>query len=184
MNGWLLGLAYLTAVNPLRTRLGLPEGEAQRVDPVVAGLGALLAWGVVAVIAWISGPVLEVLEITPETFRIAAGLVVLVAGVGELLRPRPGLEPVLAGWRAAVWPVAFPRLLSPEVAALALTTGSAEGVVPTVIAAGVALGAVAALAPLERADVSDRVLEWTGRVVAVLLVAVGVFLMIDGIRDV
>ena len=80
--------------------------------------------------------------------------------------------------------VAFPRLLAPEVAALALTTGSNEGVLATILAAGVGLGAAVVLAPVGRGDAADGILEWAGRILAVLLVAVGVFLMIDGIRDV
>lgn len=184
MNGVVLGFAYLAAVNPPRTRLGLPEGSNRRVDPLVAGLGAVLALGAIAGLAWVSQPLLDTLEITPETFRIAAGLVALVAGAAGLVRPRPGEEPALAGWRAAIWPVAFPRLLAPEVAALALTTGSKEGVLATIVAASVGLGAAVVLGVLRREGVSDGVLEWAGRLLAVALVASGVFLMIEGIRDV
>lgn len=184
MNGILLGLAYLAAANPPRTRLGLPETPGRRADTAVVGLGAGIALGAVFGLGWASGPALEALQITPETFRIAAGLVALVAGVAALWRSRPGAEPMLDGWRAAIWPVAFPRLLSPEVAALALTTGSKEGVAATVAAVAVGLGAVVALAGVRRTEIRDAVLEWAGRVVAVALVAAGVFLMIDGIRDV
>ncbi len=107
-----------------------------------------------------------------------------MTGLAGLWKPRPGEEPGLPGWRAAIWPVAFPRLLAPEVAALALTTGSNEGVLATILAAGVGLGAAVVLAPVRRGDAADGILEWAGRILAVLLVAVGVFLMIDGIRDV
>jgi small neutral amino acid transporter SnatA (MarC family) len=184
MNGILLGLGYLAAVNPPRTRLGLPEGPGRRADAAMVGLGAVIALGVVLGIGWASGPVLDALQITPETFRIAAGAVALVAGLAALWKSRPGAEPALDGWRAAIWPVAFPRLLAPEVAALALTTGSKEGVTATVVAAAVALVTVVALAGVRRTEMGDGVLEWTGRLLAMALVAVGVFLMIDGISDV
>jgi small neutral amino acid transporter SnatA (MarC family) len=184
MNGLLLGVAYLAAVNPARTRLGLPESSTRRAHAVPAVLGSALALGAILGLAWLSGPLLEALEITPETFRIAAGLVAVAAGIAALWRAYPGEEPALPGWRAAFWPVAFPRLLAPEVAALALTTGSNEGVPGTVAAAAVVLAVVVVLAPLRRAGVPGGALAWTGRVLAVLLIGVGVFLMIDGIRDV
>jgi small neutral amino acid transporter SnatA (MarC family) len=184
MNGVLLGVAYLAAVNPARTRLGLPEVSTRRAGTAVTVLGSIVALGAILGLAWLSGPLLEALEITPETFRIAAGLVAVVAGIAVLWRTQPGQEPALPGWRAALWPIAFPRLLAPEVAALALTTGSKEGVPRTVAAAAVVLSIVVVLAPLRRAGIPGGALVWTGRMLAVLLVAVGVFLMIDGIRDV
>jgi small neutral amino acid transporter SnatA (MarC family) len=184
MNGVLLGLAYLAAVNPARTRLGLPEAATRRADPAVTALGSVVALGAILGLAWLSGPLLEALEITAETFRIAAGLVGVVAGIAALWRAHPGDEPALSGWRAALWPVAFPRLLAPEVAALALTTGSKEGVPATVAAAAAVLAVVVVLAPLRRVGVTDGALAWVTRLLAMLLVAAGVFLMIDGIRDV
>jgi len=184
MNGLLLGLAFLTAVNPPRTRLGLPEDDRGRGRLSVAAAGAALAWAGLAGLAWLSGPLLDALEITPETFRIAAGLVAVAAALVVLAVPRPADEPALAGWKAALWPVAFPRLFAPETAALALTAGSLEGVGPAAAGSGIALAAGVALAALERTGLSERVLAWAGRVLAVLLVVVGIFLMIDGIRDV
>lgn len=184
MNGILLGLAYLAALNPARTRLGLPEAPTRRADPAVTALGSVVALGAILGLAWSSGPLLEALEITPETFRIAAGLVGVVAGIAAVWRAHPGDEPVLSGWRAALWPVAFPRLVAPEVAALALTTGSKEGVPGTFAAAAVVFAIFVALAPVRRAGVPQGAWAWIGRMLAVVLVAVGVFLMIDGIRDV
>jgi small neutral amino acid transporter SnatA (MarC family) len=150
----------------------------------VIGAGALITWGLLCGVAWASGPLLDAVEITPETFRIAAGLVAVAAGLVVLFSPRPAAEPELAGMRAAVWPVAFPRLFAPEVAALALSTGSLEGVAATAAGSGVVLSLVVAAAVAPRTPVSERVMLWTGRVLAALLVAVGIFLMVEGIRDV
>lgn len=184
MNGILLVVAYVAAVNPLRTRLGLPESEGGRARMGVLGAGALVAVGGVLSLAGWSGPILDALEVSPETFRLAAGIVVSVAAIVTLIRPRPAEEPEAPGALAALWPVAYPRLLGAEVVVLALTTGTQEGVAPTVAAAAVALGLAVCLGWLRRSRFTDRVLLNTGRLVTVLLVIVAVFLMVDGIRDV
>jgi multiple antibiotic resistance protein len=180
----LLVAAYLAAWNVARTRLGVPEGETGRARPGVLAGGALAAFGVVTALAAWSGPLLRSLEISPETFRIGAGFVAAIAGGVVLALPRPAAEPVPRGWRAALWPVAFPLLAGPEVLALAVATGSQEGVGPTLGAAGIALAALVALGTLRRRLMPDRVLVWSSRVLGAVLLLVAIWLAVDGIRDV
>jgi small neutral amino acid transporter SnatA (MarC family) len=184
MNGILLTVAYLAAVNPLRTRLELPEEPSGRARPGVLGAGAVLAVGGVAATAGWSGPLLDLLEVTPETFRLAAGVVLAAAAIVTLFRPRPAPEPEARGALAALWPVLYPRLLGAEVVALALTTGAKEGVAPSVAAAGGALAAVVAAGAMRRTPFADRVLAGLGRLLTVLLTVVALYLIVDGIRDV
>ena len=184
MTGGLLVAAYLAAFNVARTRLGVPEDEARRARAGVLVGGALLALGVTAALAACSGPLLRSLEITPETFRIAAGFAAVIAAAVVLAAPRPAAEPVPRRWRAAVWPVAFPLLLGPEVAALAVATGSQEGVAATLVAAGIGLAALVALGFLPRRPLPDRVLVWASRCFGAVLLLVGIWLAVDGIRDV
>lgn len=184
MNGLLLGVAYLAVLNPPRTRLALPETPQDLARPGVLAVGSLVALaGLWALAGW-SGPVLDALQITPETFRLAAGIVAGIAGLRTMVVPRPSEEPVPEGRRAALWPVAFPRLLTPEVVALALTTGSQEGAAATLAAAACGLVVVNGLGLLPRRDMADRVLLRVGRLISVLLMIVAVFLVVDGIRDV
>lgn len=184
MSWILIGTAYLAAVNPFRARVGLPEGDGLRARPgVLAGGAGIALAGVWALAGW-SGPILDALQITPETFRLAAGIVITVAAMVLLARPRPPEEPEAPGALAALWPVAYPRLLTVEVVALALTTGSYDGVVPSVVAAAVALAVAVALGFMRRTPLTDRVLIGIGRLVVVLLAIVAVFLMVEGIRDV
>ncbi len=183
MNGIFLVVTALAAINPPRTRLGLPETDLRaRMGPVSAG--SVLAFGALVGLTALSGPLLDALEVTPETFRIAAGFVLLVAGVRSLLRPRPVEEPELEGWGAAVWPVAFPRLFTPEAVAFAIAAGASDGVAGAVIALGTGIVGVILLGMVERRPVADGVLRWTGTLLAVLVVLAATFLMIDGIRDV
>jgi small neutral amino acid transporter SnatA (MarC family) len=184
MNGILLAVTALAAVNPPRIRLGVPESEDLRARAAALLPGALIGLAAAVGLAVLSGPLLDALEITPETFRIAAGLVAAVAGIRSLVWTRPAGEPQFEDWRAALWPVAFPRVLTPEVAAFALTAGSLEGVLPTAGGLAVALGALAGLGEVRRTERTDGFLRWLGAVLAMILVAAAVFLMIDGIRDV
>jgi len=180
----LLVAAYLAACNVARTRLGVPEGGSGRARPGVLVGGSVLAFGVVAALAGLSGPLLRSLEITPETFRIGAGFIAVIAATVVLAVPRPAAEPVPRRWRAAIWPVAFPLLAGPEVLALAVATGSQEGVPATLAAAAVALAGLVALGFLPRRPLSDRFLVWASRLLGAVLLLVGIWLAVDGIRDV
>jgi len=184
MTAGLLVAAYLAAFNVARTRLAVPEAGDGRARPGVLAGGAALALGVVAALAGWSGPLLRSLEVAPETFRIAAGFTGIIAAAVVLAVPRPPAEPVPRRWRAALWPVAFPLLLGPEVLALAVATGSQEGLPATLVAAGVALAVLVGLGTVPRRPLPDRVLLWASRVLGAVLLLVALWLAVDGIRDV
>ena len=95
MNGLLLGLAYLAVFNPPRSRLAIPETAAGRARAGVLAAGSLLALGGLWAVAAGSGPLLDALEITPETFRLAAGIIVGIAGLRTMVVARPAAEPEL-----------------------------------------------------------------------------------------
>ena len=124
------------------------------------------------------------MEITPETFRIAAGLVAVFAGGWAFVASVPATEPPLGGWRDGLWPIAYPRILAPEVLLLAMAAATQNGVAATTTAAAAAVGVLAALGAVRSTERTTRLLVATGRVLAVLLVVAGIFLMVDGIRDV
>jgi small neutral amino acid transporter SnatA (MarC family) len=184
MNGVLLVVAYLAGINPARSRLSIPEGDGLRARPGVLLGGSVLAFAAISALAGWSGPILEALKVSPETFRLAAGVVAALSTIIMISRPRPATEPELGGWRAAIWPVAFPRLFTPVAATLALTTGASDGVPGTLLGAAVALVLVNLLGAVPRRELPDRVLLWAGRMTAVALAIVAVFLLVSGIRDV
>ncbi|NQV05606.1 hypothetical protein HQ535_03575 [bacterium] len=184
MTGLLLAIAWQAVVNAPRTRLGVPEGSDHRARFAIVATGGVLALGAFWLLAGVSGPLLEALEITPETFRIAAGLVVVVGGVRSFVKEIPHEEPVPEGPIAALWPVAFPRLITPSAFLLAISAGSTEGVVATMVAVVAAVAILVALFPVRTDGLAGRVLVAVGRIVAVLAVVAGIFLMVDGIRDV
>jgi small neutral amino acid transporter SnatA (MarC family) len=181
MSGWLLLLAMVAAVNPFRSRVGL---GAAAMSPAAIGVGVAVGLGGVALLATGASGILDLLQITPETFLIAGGLVAIVAGARTMFFPHPADEPMLSGWRAGLWPLAFPRILSPEVIALSLALASQRGVGDTMLAAAVGVGGLAGLAWRRTGERSSRVLAALGGVAGMLLIAVGIWMMIEGIRDV
>jgi small neutral amino acid transporter SnatA (MarC family) len=184
MSDLLLFLVFFAAVNPLRSRVGLPEGSDGRMRPAAVVVGAAVSLAVIAALAWWSAPILDALEITPETFRIAAGLVAVLAGAWGFVVALPATEPPLGGWRDGLWPIAYPRILAPEVLLLAMAGATQNGVGATIAAATAAVAGLATLGAVRGTDRTTRLLVAGGRVLAVLLVVAGVFLMVDGIRDV
>ena len=184
MSDLLLFVAFFAAVNPPRSRVGLPEGPGGRIQPAAVVVGALVSVAAIVALGWWSAPILDALEITPETFRIAAGLVAVLAGAWAFVVAVPATEPPLGGWRDGLWPIAYPRILAPEVLLLAMAGATQNGVLATTVAAGMGVATVAWLGAVRGTDRTIRMLVAGGRVLAVLLVVAGIFLMVDGIRDV
>ena len=131
------------------------------------------------------GPLLEALDVSEPSFRLAAGVVAVLAGAADLLRRPPEAEPALAGWRAALVPVAIPLVARPALLVMAMGAGADRGVLVSggAMLAGVALLAgLAAACPIE--GPSGRVLRWSSRLFGAALVACGVMLAVDGVLDV
>lgn len=146
--------AFVTTVNPPRVRLARPEGSVLLASLAVLGLAA-------AAIAF-AEELLDALAVSPESFRIAAGLVLAVAGLRTLIRPVPEPAPVLAA------------LFTPELAVLAVSAG-ADAATATAVGAA-AVGFVLVLAPVRAVPAA--------RFLAALQVVVAVALVVAGIRDV
>jgi small neutral amino acid transporter SnatA (MarC family) len=182
----LWAVVLVLALNPARAAFGVPRAgrSPQSVGRVAAAGGAIGGLAVCAAAA-AGGPLLEALDVSESSFRLAAGIVAALAGVIDLFRRPPPPEPALAGWRAALIPVAFPVVTRPALVVLALGAGADQGVLVSAgaMAAGVALLAgLVARWPAERSG--GRTLRWAGRLQAVALVAGGVILTLDGVTAV
>jgi small neutral amino acid transporter SnatA (MarC family) len=185
-SGWLWAIALVLALNPARAafgipRAGRPRGSGVRLAAAGGAIAALLACAAAAV----ADPLLDALDVSDPSFRIAAGIVAGVAGIADMLLRPPSPEPALPGWRAALVPVAVPLVARPALLMVALGAGADRGV--PVVAGAVATG-VALLTALAAASLTDgpngRVLRWAGRLAAAGLVACAVALTVDGIFDV
>jgi small neutral amino acid transporter SnatA (MarC family) len=185
-SGWLWAAALVLALNPARAAFGVPRaGRSPRSAVGVAAAGGAIGGLAVCAAATAGGPLLEALDVSEPSFRIAAGIVAGITGAADMFRRPPPPEPALAGWRAALIPVAIPVVARPALLVLALGAGADEGVLLSVgaMATGVVLliGLVAG-SPTDGAG--GRVLRWTGRLLAAALVAGGVILTVDGVLDV
>ena len=185
-SGWLWAAALVLALNPARAVFGVPRaGRSPRTVVGVAALGGVIGALAVCAVAAVGGPLLEALDVSEPSFRIAAGIVAGLAGAADLFRRPPSSEPALTGWRAALIPVAIPVVARPALLVLALGAGADRGLLVSAgaLAAGIVLlTALTAGCPTE--GTGGRVLRWAGRLLASLLVACGVVLAVDGVLDV
>ena len=174
-------LALVTAVNPLRAWTVLPDGAERRLATLV---GTGLALGAVLAAALLASPLLDAIDLSPPMARLAAGIVLLLAGAWGLIGPPLAPTPALDGWRAGVVPVAVPALVRPEIFLVALVIAADHGVAPTLVIAAAALVAVVVLAFVPtpaRGTPASRLLDGGVRFVAGLATAAGLGLLMDGL---
>jgi len=165
-------VAFLVAVNPPALAAALPRAVAVRTIIVAA----LFTTALVAIAAGLSQPVLDLLDVSAPTFRVAAGAVLAVAGIRWVA---VGARPIDDAPR----PLALlPRLFTPSLLAIAITFGVEDGTFTTTLA-----GAAALLTAVVAALWRGRGLawwSWSARLVGLGAVAVGLALVVDGVKTV
>ena len=164
---------FLAATNPARVAIA---ARAERPRPGAVALAGLLGAGLVVVAALLGDELLDALDVSPESFRIAAGLVAGATGARWIGWPR------FDGPFAAV-------LVTPELACLAVSFGADEpiGTVLAAAAISVPLLAVAALSHPGKPSAPERSDEpavVAARFLAALQVVVAVGLVVSGVCEV
>jgi small neutral amino acid transporter SnatA (MarC family) len=157
--------AFLATTNAGRVALAAQAARPGRRDwaiAVVAG-AALVVVGVL-----VADPLLDALSISPPSFRLAAGIVLLAAGLKTLVWPTPAPGPF-----AAV-------LVTPELAVAAISFGADEPAGKVLAAAALGLLPILLAARAQRPATSAV----AARLLAALQIVVGVALGVNGIRDV
>ena len=185
-SGWLWAAALVLALNPARAAFAVPRaGRSPRTVAGLAALGGLIGGLAVCAVAAAGDPLLDALDVSEPSFRIAAGIVAGIAGAADLFRRPPPPEPALAGWRAALIPVAIPVVARPALLVLALGAGADQGVLVSAGAMAMGIALLTGLAPgWPTEGPGGRGLRWASRLLAAGLVACGVILAVDGILDV
>ncbi len=174
MSSTLIALAAMCAANPFRIAACAPAGaETRRSAAAVATLLSLAAVGLLAVL---SEEILDWLNVSGSSSRIAAGVSVLVVGIRDLFIQPPPPEPALQGWRAGIVPMAFPAFFSPALAILAISAGSARG-------SGAALGVIGVVIALVGVMVVAglRATYWRAAAVGSAGVVIGTLLTLNGV---
>jgi small neutral amino acid transporter SnatA (MarC family) len=172
-------LALLLAVDPVRLARRTRRVERRWVAAGSAGSAVVLI-GVA-----LSGSVaLRALDVSVPTAVITAGAVLTLAALVSAIgtwRPSPE-PPIAAGWRAALVPVAVPAFLRPAALVTALVLGPAGRTEMVVLAAvSAAALAVAAHAALGSTRSHPALERWAEQLTSLCAVAVGVFLIVDGV---
>lgn len=170
-------LALCGTLDPGRIKRAVPADPQYRRPALAVGLAAVVV--LVAVFAWLSGPVLGALGVSEPNARIAAGIGLLVVAARDLLASAPNPEPGLTGRWAGLVPIAFPVAFTPATTAMAIASGADLGVVMTVVATtpALALVAVVGLAPIP-----ETWLTWVSRSTALFAAIIGVVVTLDGVR--
>jgi small neutral amino acid transporter SnatA (MarC family) len=161
----LLVAGFLATTNAGRVALAAQAARPGRRDWAIAVLaGAAL----VVLCVLVATSLLDALSISPPSFRLAAGIVLLATGLKTLVWPAPAPGPF-----AAV-------LVTPELAVAALSFGADEPAGKVLAAAALGLLPVL-LAARVRHPAASAV---AARLLAALQIVVGVALGVNGIRDV
>lgn len=172
MNGIAAVLLVVAAVNPVRRRYELPEDRRQ------VAVGSALALGVLVALGLVGEQLLDVLDITVPTFRVAVGLVLALLGAADLFRRLPGGGPAPDGHGGAIVPVLFPVLLRPEVALVAVVVATDAGIGWLVVGLLVGLADVVWWAERSRTPRIDRALA---AVLSVAAIVLAIDLLVDGV---
>jgi len=185
-SGWLWAAVLVFMLNPPRAAFGIPRaGRSRRGVAGVAAAGGLVGGLAVCAAAAAGGPLLDALDVSEPSFRIAAGIVAGLSGAIDLFRAPPRPDPSLSGWRAALVPVAIPIVARPALLVAALGAGADRSVLITVGAMVAAVaGLVGLVAGSSTGGSGGRALRWAGRLLAAALLAGGTVLTVDGIVDV
>jgi small neutral amino acid transporter SnatA (MarC family) len=170
----------LAAVNPAAVAVVLWPRERD----VIGAVAAAITLGIVAGLAAASEPILDALDVSAATFRVAAGVVVGLAGARWLVF---GAHPVDVDtppgtWRRVAVPALIPALITPQLVMATMSTGADDGTLVSVGAAAVAV----ALAWIATVLNKRRRLGWVvgTRFVGALGIAVAFALVVDGVESV
>ena len=165
---------FIVAVNPAAVAASVPRSALFRARTNAAFVTTLVT---VAVLAGCSGPLLDWLDVSTPTFRVATGVVLgLAAGRWVVM----GAGPIASGGDSV--PI-LTILLSPQLVAVAITAGADVGAVGAGSAALVAL-VVSGAAVYWQGFWETAVWSWATRLVGVAGVAVALALVVDGVKTV
>jgi multiple antibiotic resistance protein len=187
---WRLVLVFFAAVNPAAVALAAASASAKVASlqrpagrAVAAGVGLAVAGGLFVAATLGADRVLDALDIAPETFRIAAGIVMLIVGANAVWRGTVDSEPAPDGWQAGVFPFGLPLLAGPAALIAAVSYAADKGEAKT-------LGAVALPLVLAALLVVVGVGRWRpaadaiARLSGALLIALACGLIVAGVRDI
>ena len=179
-----LVVVFLAAINPAAVAMSMAANGARAAGrgrwQIPAG-GAVVAAVLYAAAVFGAEPLLDWLKVEPESFRVAAGVVMATAGVYTVWSGRLGDYSEVAGMEASLFPLGLPRLAGPAGLIAAVGYSVDDGTATTLGAAGVAVIGAAALVAWRPAKAAAA-LDGLARVTGALLVAMAAGLIVSGVR--
>jgi len=181
-----LAVTFFAAMNPAAVALGFAlrdDAPPRDQRPVAVGVGCAVAAALFALAVLTAQRALDFLDIEPETFRVAAGVVMAAMGVVGLWPRRAGPAALPSDWRAGIYPLGLPLLAGPAglMAAVSYGADKGNGVVLLAILPALAIAAMLALLAGPRLRFAALTLA---PLTAALLVAVAAGLIVSGVRDI
>lgn len=168
------------------------EAERRREPSLWPGLrlAATVALALFGLAVFLGQDLLEAMDISPESFEIAAGLLLAVPAVRMLLIRR--LTGLVEGVREVNWsllivPLAFPVIASPAALGLAIVFEDRHGEEDAAVASAIAVGATSvlvALAAFYGALRWIRRLTWLSWLNGAALLVLAADIVVDGIQRV
>ena len=95
-SGWLWAAGADARAQPGPGRLRGPAPGRSAQDTIrLAAMGGAIGWLAACVVAALADPLLDALDVSDPSFRVAAGIVAVIAGAADLFRRPPPPEPSL-----------------------------------------------------------------------------------------
>ena len=182
-----LAVIFIAAVNPawaalVYTRLHNPGHEPSwQTRAVPVAIGTAIAAAMLVAAALLADPLLDALDIQPETFRVAAGIVMAGMGVVTVIGRRPLEVDTPAAWTNGVYPLAVPLFAGPAALVAAVIYSLDEGLGRALAAGAIAL-ALAAVLALFSSRAARPFLAAAAPLLGALLVLVAAGLIVDGVQ--
>ncbi len=161
----------------LDARLGGDERTRTAAVMCAVALAALAAG------TFVADPLLDWLDVSPENFQLAGGLIMLPQALQLVWRGRTLSEAEVG----VIVPLTAPLLAGPASVAVAMSYGTRYGEADAVAASALVLAATAAILVAGgwvEAGLGRRSLGLAGKANGALLVVVAVELIVDGVRSV
>jgi multiple antibiotic resistance protein len=179
-----LVVVFLAAVNPASVALVMARVRAEQDRPrwpVVIGIAAAAALALYALAAGFAHPLLDFLDVAPESFRLAAGVVLAVVGASTVCCGALPHGSYDRGTQTAFIAIAVGMMAGPAGLTAAVSSSADHGLVRTLAASAVALtvtGCLLAARPARGRPALDAVARVTGA----LLIAIAAGLATSGVR--
>jgi len=166
--------------------LSLLRGMPPQRQRIVLARELLIALGVLMLFLWCGKYALEAMHLRQESVAIAGGIVLFLIGIRMIFPPPEGLLGELPGGEPFIVPMAIPMVAGPSGMAAVMLMGSQE---PdrmgawslALILAWAATAAILFSATLLYKRLGARVLTAVERLMGMLLVAISVQMLLDGI---